>query len=382
MTVNTAVAAASTAVPDILEEHLEELAFLGIRRRKVRFSPELGMPHVVRLEQRGEAHRDGLRVGTDATRELVERVWDAGGDAWLVYAAASTWLDLVAPDAAALETRCTALPPDQLPSWREALREHGVQRIPHLAELTAPHRSPTVRHLALDALGWHSELTPYQATLAARDAEAVVRWAAARHIGHALPTGAAGLITQLAHDPDAAVRATALWSAALLNRDWALNQARTVEDPVALRILGLLGGDDVVSSIAASAGNAERRPAAIAALVEHGGVAAADALFALVAEDESTADALAAVFGPLPDLAELRGSDLRDRWHALAGDGDVRLRLGQARPWPGPVETEPMEWRWRAAIAGLATVDVAALRRAVPDGLLAGTPREDAVPGE
>ena len=55
---------------DILQEHLEELAFLSIQRRKMLFAPAVTLRGFLEHEQRVSAHWDGLKVGRDASVEL------------------------------------------------------------------------------------------------------------------------------------------------------------------------------------------------------------------------------------------------------------------------------------------------------------------------
>nr|MBA3685649.1 hypothetical protein [Planctomycetota bacterium] len=71
------------AIPDIVEEHLEELAFLAIRRRTLLFSTTATPRQLARLDARSAAHRDGLRIAGQVAIDLAVGVLDDGDEPWL-----------------------------------------------------------------------------------------------------------------------------------------------------------------------------------------------------------------------------------------------------------------------------------------------------------
>src|SRR5687767_7765062 len=86
--------AASTLV-DILEEHLEELQFLWPQRRAALRSPRWTARELGELDSRIEAHVQGLLIGGEATRAMLE---PALGDDDTAFAAAYVLLRFGQPD--------------------------------------------------------------------------------------------------------------------------------------------------------------------------------------------------------------------------------------------------------------------------------------------
>ena len=80
-------------IPDVLEEHLEELAFLSIQRRKLVFSPDVPLPDFLPHDGRILAHWKGLELGGEASVQIALTRLEAF-DPWEVYAAARVWLGL------------------------------------------------------------------------------------------------------------------------------------------------------------------------------------------------------------------------------------------------------------------------------------------------
>src|SRR5512137_373674 len=85
------------ALPDVIAEHLEELGFLNLQRRKLLFSPELPLRRLPAHDERIEAHLDGLRLGAGASLALAEETLSSD-DPWAVFAAARMFLELRRPE--------------------------------------------------------------------------------------------------------------------------------------------------------------------------------------------------------------------------------------------------------------------------------------------
>lgn len=394
MTASTPMPAASPvptapAIPDVVFEHLEELAFLMVQRRRLVFSPDAPAEALARLDARVAAHRDGLAVaGPAAVRLAIEAL--GGSDPWLVAAAARTWLELGSPATAEVLERLEAAG-ELLPAWREALRAVETPVLDRLFPATAPlPATPAAAEAVADARLWRGALAAPALQAAARSEHAGVRRAVAR-----LARDGA-LLATFADDADAGVRERALWSAAIANPKSAASLARTRlagETPpaIALRVLGLFGERADGDRLAALLAHPELATTAILALRDLAIPAHARHLLPLLAaKDEDVAalatEAFESLLGPVPPPDDehplpggLAAADAHfQRVGAKAGESERRLQ-GVPLAWPGPPELEPLERRWRAAL--LSPSGDPALRREAPDGFFDGSAAHEARAG-
>src|SRR5579859_5365614 len=79
-------------IPTIVSQHAEEAAFLWLLRDNAVYAPHYNLRDLIRLDERVEAHLDGLRVAGDPGWELVKEA-AAGGGAGAVFAAAVVALE-------------------------------------------------------------------------------------------------------------------------------------------------------------------------------------------------------------------------------------------------------------------------------------------------
>ncbi len=383
------------ALPDVLLEHLEELAFLSVQRRRLLCEPEVPLRRLQAHDGRMAAHLDGLAEGRRASLAPVEEKL-GGEDPWEIVAAARVWMTLARPDAAAVAVRLEALPDERLASWREALRGADPARVrdwfPAPRVLAWP---AGAQSLAVDALGWHGQLDATLAAPAAKHPSAHVRRALARQAAHS-PDAGAPLVAALLEDVDERVRRHALWSLALLAPGQALARARRLvqavaPEPFAARVLGVIGEPEDAARLAAAAATDSGRPAALFALGDLGTAESVEALIRLLALPDSelagiVGEALEGAIGTVPRAerdAPPSPEGARAHWSAVAKalPRDARARHGRALPWNGEPDDEPMEWLWRTGLAR-PRPEAPWLRREVPDGWFDARPAPDARPGE
>ena len=184
-------AATGRAYPEVIEAYLEELGFLGVERRVLLFSHEIGVAEMDELDERMHAHLDGLsHAGDDAIDAIEERL--ESDDPWEVYAAARAWIDGVRPDLDTLTSRIEAAPEEVLPAWIEALR--GVAE-----PVRAYPDSSAARAVLLASAPWSGAVDPGVVAACAGEPSAMLRRAAARA---AVGTGggAAHLVSSLCED--------------------------------------------------------------------------------------------------------------------------------------------------------------------------------------
>jgi hypothetical protein len=379
------------AVPDVLHEHIEEIAYLSIQRRKLLFSPDIPLRRLRIHAGRVEAHLDGLRIGAPASVGIAHARLD-GDDPWFVSVALRVWIELGQPETAILHQRLAELTPKLSGSCKEALRQLPAGAVQRIFPDQHPGAMPeSLVELATDALGWHGLLQPESASRLAASPGSGIRRAVARHAIQP------DLVSRLLTDSDQQVRRTALWSVAKHDPRAALERSRQLAagaepDGFALRLIGLLGDHVDGSRLLPFLRHKSLAPFALLALRDLAYPALAEMVLEVFeAGDSELAPLAKAVFEslagrvPKPDPEKsLPGvSPARSHWLDFRKHLDPSKRILHARPypWQGPPADEPMLWVWRQILTAKAT-DLGWLRREVPDGFFSGGEADEAIPGE
>jgi len=394
------------ALPEVLEEHLDELRYLSIQRRKLLFSPEIPLGRLEPHEQRIAAHLDALAIGGAASALLAEARLSAD-EPWTLYAAVRAWLGVCRPARDVALERLAAIPSEAHAGLREALRALSAERVLELFPADEIARLPdSLKAPAVDALGWHGALTPQARAESARAASDELRVALARHLGH---SGAARrtdeILESLLASTNASVARRALWSLAELDAAAGLALAReriacAEPDAVALRIVGLLGDARDLPRLAAALERDPSRLAGLCAIGELGVVGGLELLGPWVESADEGAclaalTALERIVGALPAARAVERARELDApaqsgasfLLAAAREAGTRLPVGERQlrgrslQWRGAGDEEPLESIWRQALVS-PRPDAPWLRREVPDGFFDGMERGSAVPGE
>ena len=390
-------------LPDVIQEHLEELAFLSVQRRKLLFASDVSLRDFKPHDERIIAHWDGLVVGWPASVEMA-KVRLEEFDPWDIYAAARVWIELGDPNGDELVGRLEEADEEARGAWREALRRVPRDRLQQLLP-SGPTADdpPAALSTLVFAWGWHGILDPELAATLAFSTDAAVRRSIARELGW--NEGHTRLLQSLLTDPEVEVRRAAAWSEALLDPKGAVSRCRrTIEsdeaDSFSVRILGLLGDlPDIDLLLRTSQRPDEIGLAAIRAMGDLGNVTAMDALIGIREEEdeeraEAAGEACTVLLGSVPEpesepeqpeaeTPEPSTSGLRDFWSESSQDysGTQRWLRGQPFPWRGPSEEEPMEALWRSSLIA-PRPELNWLKIEVPDGFFMDGPEFEAVPGE
>ena len=398
---------AAPILVDVVREHLDEVTFLSVQRRKLLFSPDVPLSALWRHDGRIAAHWDGLVVGFPATLEIAwERL--AGDDPWDVFAAARVWMELGNPAPESVVEHLDKAGEEAVAGWIEAFRRTPADRLAMLFPGgPTGTEAPRIFALLLDAWGWHGLLADSLLPEIARNADPLVRRALARAIGWVPRSGTVDTVLEkLLADPEEEVRRPALWSVALHRPSDAAARCRAAlrsgaADPFAVRVLGCLGGPEDVESVARFLDDADVAPAAARALGDLGFTSSVDRLIGLLGREEeqlreAASDALEAILGDLPDTQRERlpgelppeeetvDPETLRAWWVEAGngfDGRKRWLRGKPFPWDGAPEFETMEALWRSALQSAGGVHDW-LRREVPDGFFSARPVTESRPGE
>ncbi len=257
---------------DVLNEHFEELDFLWEQRESVIFAPDWNLLELAELEERAEAHLDGLRIGAGHSVEIARPAL-AAEERGATIAAALTLMAMDPPDqeAEVVLAMAEAASPMARNGIRIGLRHSDVSRVADRLTQMASMGEAAVRAAAVDVLAFHGLPAPPRLAelMSAPDAEIRRRCyrAAARFGG---PWSQDMLEDALACD-DPGLRRTGLETSAHLGipRLAAIcRQAASGRPPVpeAVSFLGVLGDPQDLPLLESLAGQTGVAWAAIAAI--------------------------------------------------------------------------------------------------------------------
>lgn len=252
---------------EILEEHFEELQILWNLRQSAIRSPEYALAALQRLDERIEAHADGLVVGGERIIPLVEE--GLVGDDWLpVFASAYTLLRLGGPTAPgrAIDAFLRA-EGKQLEGFRQALCHGPIDSIIPQLRQAVNDSSGLIAAVSAEALTFHY-LDFKDGTLKEflTSDEAEVRksgWRVAAMINSHL---APELYERALHDEDPNVRREAMNAAGWNRERWLLDYCRELaNEPLpknwdGLMILAVLGKPSDLESVLRIGRNASLGP--------------------------------------------------------------------------------------------------------------------------
>src|SRR5690348_11938656 len=205
-----------TFMPDIAEEHYEELQFLWTQRRNALRSSAYTMREMGMLEERIEAHTQGLLVLGEHLLELVEPGL-AGDDEMPAFAAAHALLRLGTPDGVSrVRDAFVSAEGKRLEGLREALAHGPAQPLIPLLQRLFTSAPPPLAAAAGEVLAFHRAFLPSAEQLVplVGDEHPAVRrtaWRLATYWAIGMPAAIyeAGL-----HDDDPAVQSAAFEAAA------------------------------------------------------------------------------------------------------------------------------------------------------------------------
>jgi uncharacterized protein (TIGR02270 family) len=293
----------------ILEEHFEELDFLWEQRERVIFAGDWTLRNLTHLDERVEAHLDGLRIGGEHSVKIARP--QLASDDTTATAAAFT---LLAMGSAPLAGEVLGAAVDALPPTRERIRialRHSdpLLSTDRLYELSIG-GDPGLRALAADVLAFHRLRPPPEVERLLDLADVTVLrlgYAAAGRFGRMTATN---LKKAVASD-DAALRQVALEAAARcgvpdlvpLCREEARRGGRAV--PEAVAFLGVVGELDDVAGLRVALGDSALAPFALAGMGSLGNVAAIPLILEMMAQPAS-AEAAAAAFVRITGADKIR----------------------------------------------------------------------------
>jgi uncharacterized protein (TIGR02270 family) len=346
----------------IVDQHAEEAAFLWLLRDRAVHAPHYALRHLARLDERLEAHLDGLRVAGESGWETARAAMLEHQEPGEIFAAGALalesgrWTRLEEVMAAAAGAPALVRPLVSAFGWTQPEKLRGI--IPRL--LASP--SPLARRVGLAACGVHRGDPGAALEPALRDGDAPTRARALRCAGE---LGRADLVAEIRartrdDDPDCAFWAG--WSATLLgdraptpaltaalNDAAAPHHARALE--IVLRSAGLEAAHDALRAMSQDA--ALRRSLVVGAGIV-GDPAYVPWLLDAMADPtlaRAAGEAFALITGADLALEDLEGNppaDFAAGPDEDPGNPDVALDPEEHLPWPDPAAVR-VWWSARAS---------------------------------
>jgi uncharacterized protein (TIGR02270 family) len=287
---------------DIIEEHFEELDFLWEQREGVIFAPDWNLEELAELEERAEAHLDGLRLAEGHAVDIARPAL-SGEETFAATAATFVFMETGVEELAqeVLEAFKGAEAPETRDGIRIGLRHSKIDPIrDDLLELAAA-EDEALAAAAADLLTFQRVEVPDLERLRAAE-EPAVRVLVYGALGRARRFKRPEDLKAALGDDDPEVQRAALRAAAMsgmpgledLCRDAAMDgEAPSLE---ALGFLGIFGNPVDLPLLEAAAGDGECASVAIAALGALGRVQTIPLLIELMEQDEEHARAAAEAF--------------------------------------------------------------------------------------
>jgi uncharacterized protein (TIGR02270 family) len=205
-------------IPEVVSQHVEEAAFLWLLRDAAVHAPHYLLKDLARLDNRLEAHLDGLRVNGDPAWELCIKA-AAEGDAGEVFAAAVLAFEGGRDERIDAVLKAGAATPEQARGVASALGWLPYELAAPYARKFLADPAPQVRRIGLAAAAIHRQSPHRPLAELIANADPLLRARALRAVGElGLNTHHAALRRNLKAD-DATSRFWAAWSSALLFGD-------------------------------------------------------------------------------------------------------------------------------------------------------------------
>jgi uncharacterized protein (TIGR02270 family) len=323
---------------DIVEEHFEELDFLWAQRESVVFAADWTLEELAELEERADAHLDGLRLAGGHALDLARPAL-AGEDAGAATAAAMTLMSFGADEPEAeLLMALAAGTPEVRDGIGIGLRHSDIGRVlPRIQELSQ-HAETPVRVAAAGILAFHRQPPPPGITELVDEAEPTARarlYAALRRFGG---PWTAEPVLEAFDGEDAALQRAALETSAHVGLPGLAELCRHAvgrpNDPpaTAAEFLGVIGEESDLSLLRRSLDNPAIAPMALAGLGALGAAAAIPALLEAM-RDPDLGGAAGAAFKRITGAEEIDASEPAPPPEGLDED---ELELVETPPAPDP----------------------------------------------
>ena len=202
-------------IEDIVSQHAEEAAFLWLLRDNAVNAPHYNLQDLADLEERVEAHLDGLRVAGEAAWPFCEQGLQQQ-EAGEVFAAAYTALDHSRPEWLTAVLDAVAAEPETIRGLLSALGWVDRQKLQGQVVVWLQSDTPLLRRIGLGTCGVQRVDCGSYLERALDDDDADVRARALRSVGEIRRHNLLRAILAHLDDQDEACRFQSAWSTALL----------------------------------------------------------------------------------------------------------------------------------------------------------------------
>ncbi len=216
-----------TIIPTIIEQHTEEAAFLWLQRDAAVREPHYKLKDLAKLDDRVEAHIDGLRIAGDAGWEICKQSLELE-EPGEVFAAAV--LAFEGGDEQRIEAVITAGAASE-ETWRGLVAAFGrltQEQVNNLLPGLLTSEKPEYRRLGLAASAIHRQDPGVVLEEALKDPEPLFQARALRAVGELYRRDLLPVLQHQFQSENGACRFWAAWSALLLGDSSALEVLKTI----------------------------------------------------------------------------------------------------------------------------------------------------------
>ena len=215
-------------IPSIIEQHAEEAAFLWLLRDAAIYQPHYALEDLVELDERIEAHLDGLRLANNVGWEIVQAAlsWEEPGE---VFTAAVLAVETLEPERVQAVLAVGLSQPELTRAIISALGWHSLDKVSYVINQLSEAADAEQRRLGMAALAIHRVDPGYRLDKAILDENINLRTRSLRAAGELGRQDLLPKLLQQCQAEDEATRFWAAWSATLLgDREQALEILKTV----------------------------------------------------------------------------------------------------------------------------------------------------------
>jgi len=329
---------------DIVEEHFEELDFLWEQRENVIFATDWTLEELADLEERADAHLEGLRLAGGHALDLARPAL-AGDEAGAATAAALTLMSFGSDEPEAeLLMALAAGTPEVRNGIGVGLRHSDIRRVLARIQELSQHAETPVRAVAVEILAFHRQPAPPGVAELVDESEPPGRarlYAALRRFGG---PWSAEVVMQALDGEDAALQRTALETSAYVGLPGLVELCRhavgrSTEPPaMAAAFLGVIGEEQDVPLLRRFLDNPAIAPMALTGLGALGATSAIPALLDAM-RDPDLAGAAGAAFTRITGAEEIDAPA-----PAPSPDGLDEEELESVEPLPAPDPDKARDW--------------------------------------